>query len=79
MTREQAFLSYKTHAWFNKVYSKLSQAELLECLAFIKEHDSLNKGDFEHKVNRMFLNTADKPKNWSRMLELLTCANSSLE
>jgi hypothetical protein len=45
---------------------------------FLMKNDSLDKGRFEHAVNRMFLDMPDdgRPKHWKEILELLTCANS---
>lgn len=48
------------------------------CLDFIKQHDNLDKGQFDWAVNKMWVDKeAIKPKNGGRILELLSCANSA--
>jgi hypothetical protein len=76
MTRLEKFRSYSTHAWHQKTFKKLKPAEIAVAEKFIADNDHLPKGDFELKLNRMFLGVADKPKNFPIILELLTCANS---
>lgn len=61
----------KEHAWLGRSYSKLSKAELAVCQAFVEA----KHGDFEHDLNRLFLDKP-KPKHWKEILELLTCFNS---
>lgn len=77
MNRLMRFDAYATHPWLQKAYRKLKRAELDLAHKFIAENDALSQGDFEHKVNRMFLFQPDKPKNWTIILELLTCCNSA--
>jgi hypothetical protein len=69
------FKSYSTHAWLHKAYNRLSRQEVQLAIDFIIENDPLDKGAFELKVNRMFIDK-DKPKNFTVILELLTCCNS---
>lgn len=62
-----------------KLYKKLNSMELTFCYHFIQTNQGLAKGEFEFKVNRMFLDYAgEKPKHWKEILELLTCANSKV-
>jgi hypothetical protein len=77
-TRLEAFKALKNHAWLRNVYEKLTGGELELCLAFIEVHGDLSKGEFEYAVNRMFLDRP-KTKNYTCVLELLTCANASAE
>lgn len=70
------FSEYETHPWLKKVYGKLTAQDLKCCLSFLDENVSLDKGEFELAVNRMFLDR-EKPKNFPIILELLTCCNSS--
>ena len=77
--RLNAFRSYKSHAWLKKAYAKLKAPEVAVAEAFIAKNDSLPKGAFELAINRMFIDVSEKPKNYTVILELLTCANSSIE
>lgn len=76
--RTDFFMALKEHAWLLKSFARLSAKEVSICLTFIVENDHLDKGEFEMKINRMFLDKIEKPKHWKEMSELLTCANSAL-
>ena len=76
MEREVKFRSYETHPWLHKSYKRLSNSDREIALSFIKENKELDRGAFEQKVNRLFLDR-EKPKNFSIILELLMCCNSS--
>ncbi len=78
MKRKFAFRNFENHAWLKKPFSRLNKAELDMALSFIDSNDHLDKGSFEYAINRMFLDNPDKPKHFKEILELLTCANSSL-
>lgn len=71
--RQQAFKNLSKHAWFNRVYKKLKNDDIEFCLLWIREHDHLNKHEFELKVHRMFIDIKEKPKRWIEMSELLHC------
>lgn len=75
MNRLEKFDSFASHAWLSKAFKKLKKDEITLARAFITENDALDKGAFELKVNRMFLDRS-KPKNFTVILELLTCCNS---
>jgi hypothetical protein len=75
--RIQAFEAYQAHPWLKKVYRKLTVEELSFVFAFLKENAGLDKGAFELKVNRLFLDQPNKPKHYREILELLTCSNSA--
>lgn len=77
MQRAIKFTSYASHPWLNKAYKKLKKDDIQLAQEFIERNDSLSKGEFELKINRMFLDR-DKPKNAAVIMELLTCANSSV-
>lgn len=77
MTRTNIFKTYKSHAWFKKLFKKLHKEEVKLCLFFLQSNAGLSKGDFERAVNRLFLDNKDKPTNWPIISELLTCANSA--
>jgi hypothetical protein len=75
--RLEKFNSYAEHAWLNKAFKKLSKAERDIATDFIKTNDYLGKYDFELAINRMFIDK-EKPKNFSIILELLACLNSTV-
>ncbi len=77
MTREQVFLSYARHPWLKKSFKKLTAIEVNESLDFIKSNDHLDRGAFDLKVNKMYVDKV-MPKHWAYIKELLSCANSSL-
>lgn len=70
------FDTFQTHPWLRKLYNKLKKEEILICYKFIKTNELLNQSDFEIAINRMFLDNKNKPKNYTLILELLSCANS---
>lgn len=76
--RELYFINSKDHAWLSRVYKKLKSADIEVALTFIRNNSQLNKSDFELKINRMFIDSATRPKNYKEISELLSCANSSL-
>lgn len=76
--RAEKFHAYKNHPWLGRVYAKLTRDEILLAEAFMRSNQKLGKGEFEMAINRMFLDKEDKPKNWTRISELLTNANCSL-
>ncbi len=78
MSRKERFESYKTHPWLHKAYKKLKKDDLELIFKFIKDNEQLDNASFEFKINRLFLD-CERPKNFSIILELLTCCNSSYE
>jgi hypothetical protein len=75
LCRRAKFESFATHPWLSRVYRRLKPEDRALALEFIAANAALNRGDFELRVNRMFLDRP-KPKNFALILELLTCANS---
>jgi hypothetical protein len=76
--RNENFEALKEHPWLGKIFKKLSAKELSLARAFLNIHYGASKGDFEWAVQRMFLDK-EKPKNFSIIMELLTCANSQIK
>lgn len=74
MTRAAAFETLRTHAWHGKVFAKLKKSEVEQCQTFLRENESLDIVTYEQKVQRMFLDQSEKPKNWTVMNELLISA-----
>lgn len=71
------FNAYATHPWLRKVYARLRPAELAEARAFIVANAHLDRGAFEMRVNRLYLDRAEKPRHLPEIQELLTCCNSA--
>jgi hypothetical protein len=76
--RLERFQSYKSHPWLKKAFAKLSGEERDLAESFIVAHDEESKAEFEHNLNRMFMDRF-KPKNFTVILELLANANSGCE
>jgi hypothetical protein len=76
MTRLEKFESLQNHPWLKKSWGKLKTVEREIARQFLNENAQLDRGQFEFKVNRMFLDQPNKPKNWTIILELLANANS---
>lgn len=74
--RLEKYDNFRAHPWFSRLFVKLKQADDSFCLDFIKQNEHLSKDDFEKKVNRVFIDKSDKPKNWKIILEILTCINT---
>lgn len=74
--RLEQFKGYKSHPWLKKAYAKMTKKDLEIAINFIESNHSLSPSEFEHKVNRMFIDKIDKPKNFTIILELLSCCNS---
>jgi hypothetical protein len=72
--RKNELLKLKDHAWFGRVYEKMSPVDLEMCFEFIEKNDHLEKGEFEMAVNRMFIDK-EKPKKCAIIMEMLTTAN----
>jgi len=70
--RLRHFEKLKTHAWYSKLFKKLSAKDISFCESFLKEHEGMSVNDFEMQVNRLFL-TGDKPKSHLEINELLLC------
>lgn len=76
MTRLLKFYGYEDHPWLRKDFAKLSSAERLMCITFIKQHEPLGRPEFAELVNRWFLDNPNKPKNWTVMVTLVASTNS---
>lgn len=59
-----------------KLSCKISEAEFDEMIEFLEEWDHLGTIEFEHKINRWYLDNPNKPKHLFIMAEILMSANS---
>lgn len=72
MQRLKKMIGLWGHAYYKKFMFKLKDLELAIIADFIKENEDLSRDDFVYKVNRMFLDNPNKPKNYALIQELLT-------
>ena len=71
MTREEKFKNLKSHAWFKRVYSKLSSEDEAFAIDFLQKHSALDKNEFASKAVRIWLDAPSHPKSWKHIEELL--------
>lgn len=74
--RKNKYESFKKHPWFSKLFLKMKKDDDLFCINFIDDNKDLKNDEFEKKVNRVFIDKSDKPKNWKIISEILTCINT---
>lgn len=74
--RLNRFKSFSTHAWFKRVFKRLSREEIALAERTLLANDAKGKDDFERFCNRLFLDDPDKPKHWMEIRELLANANT---
>lgn len=74
--KQLIFWDFEKHPWLGKVFKKLSTEEINICLSFIEKNAGCSVDDFDQRVQRMFLDVPNKPKNWTSIMELLTCFGS---
>lgn len=75
MTRIDKFKTLRVHPRHSKMIAKLSLFDLAYCDAWIQANDELDQNDFEMRVNRMFMDNPDKPKNWATIMEVIATCN----
>lgn len=78
MTRMERFLALKNHNWLRKVYLRLTKIEVELCVQILKRTARLDKNEFAHLAERLYLDMSAKPAHLNEMVELLICANSAL-
>lgn len=73
--RLNKFYNFKNDGWYGRLWPKLRKEGVEYIENFIRENGSLNRDDFQFKVNRLFLWDENKPKSWKFILEFLTISN----
>jgi hypothetical protein len=76
MSKNKALEKLSTHAHYGKLYFKLAEKDRAEIVAFALINFDLSKDDFEFKVNRLYLDVEAKPKNYTKIMELLSAFNT---
>ncbi len=76
MTRLDVFQEWVKKYRGKKLVEKLTGEELKEVLAFIQDNKLLGPLEFEYKVNRLYLDNPNKPRNLGTMCEILIAINN---
>lgn len=76
MNRQESLELTFNHPYLKKGFLRLSKDEIAFCLNFIKENENSDPDTFEFKINRIFMDKAEKSKNWKIITELLSASNS---
>lgn len=76
MNRLRNFNQLKNHIMYQKHFKKLSKIDVEFCEEFLAHSSDLNRDDYANKINRLFLDKTDKPKNWTVIWELLSVSNT---
>lgn len=69
--RELKFESLRSDAWYGRLLPKLKKAGEETVVTFIRENEELAVGEWEKKVQRLFLDKEQKPANWTLINEVL--------
>lgn len=75
MARLNNLESLASDPWYKRLAKRLSNGDWALMRNFVSDNDTLDIGDFELKVNRMFIDR-EKPKQWKVIMEFLTVANT---
>lgn len=62
--------------WYSKIWKRLRKPEIQIIDQFINETLDLNPNDRELKINRLFMDSKTRPRQWKDILDLLAGANS---
>lgn len=76
-SRLEKFTEYINHIEKHPIMRKLSLHEISQCMKFMVDTADLSRDDFAHKLNRLFLDCPEKPKNWVIMDDMMTRCNVS--
>lgn len=74
-----AFDSYAQHAWLARCYKKLTAAERAWVREFLAANGSKDRDALALQINRLFIDSASRPKHHAEMVELLICTNSKVD
>lgn len=77
MDRSKAFHALENHAWYKKLYARLTKEDLALAESFIEEHKSSDYHKLVMAINRMGLNY--KTKNVALVQDLLLAAATNCE
>lgn len=71
MTRAERWAALASHPWHAKRLAKLRPPERAFAESFIAAHGGASADDWQLRVNRLFLDDPQKPKNWTLIIDLL--------
>lgn len=72
MKRLETLEKLKTHAIIGKFFKKLKSSDLDIINKFLIETQQDDVNSYAEKVNRLFLDKPDKPKQWVTIWAILT-------
>lgn len=75
MNRLEAFYNLREHLVLARQFKEMNPDEVAMCVAFIKEHDHLDKSAFAYKSQMWFLDSREKPRHLSAMHTMVFIAN----
>jgi hypothetical protein len=74
--KEVHWTNGKIHILYKDNTKFIANADEIKLMAdFICKNHSCDKGEFELRVNRMFLDNPSKPKRWAEIMEILSSCN----
>lgn len=71
--RAKNFKNLADHPLLGRLFQKLTKSDLEICLQFLEASEQMNDNEYEHNLNRLFLDK-EKTKNWKIIQELLSCS-----
>lgn len=75
MKTTQDCINYlRTHPYLKKGFAKLKANEVLILENFLEANKDDGRDALSIKANRLFLDAKDKPKNWTTICEMASCA-----
>jgi hypothetical protein len=73
-TRKDRLMATKEHPWFSRLWAKLREPDEDIMIDFCNQNQSLDAGQWEMKVHRLFMDKTDRPTRWKEITELLLVA-----
>ena len=70
--RADRFLALQNDIFYSRLVKRLKADEREYCLNFCNQHNDLDVNQWAFKVNRLFVDELQKPKNATLMWELLS-------
>lgn len=61
----------RSHPWLSKGFAKLKKADLVIITEFL-DRDFASKSDAMVACNRIFVDAANRPKQWTTILEIIS-------
>lgn len=76
----EIFETLKSNPMLAKCWNRCTKAELDECRAFLKTHESRGLNVLNREINQWYMDQPNKPRHYADMWALLVaCAPRSIE